>query len=121
MALMLVCAVLLLEVQDDRTVALWFLPDRPFPDVCPSRRFLDVECPGCGLTRSLVYLSRGELISSVRMHRLGWLVAAVVLLQVPYRIVRMRSRTDTDVRIPAYLCRGVVVVLLINWAWERLR
>ncbi len=30
------------------------------PVLCPSKRFLDLECPGCGLTRATQHFLHGE-------------------------------------------------------------
>ncbi|MBK8091839.1 MAG: DUF2752 domain-containing protein [Verrucomicrobiaceae bacterium] len=35
---------------------------------CPVARFLDLPCPGCGLTRSLTALMRGHLHEMLRLH-----------------------------------------------------
>ncbi|HUO84208.1 MAG TPA: DUF2752 domain-containing protein, partial [Thermoanaerobaculia bacterium] len=44
------------------------LPDRT---LCLSRRVFDLECPGCGITRSLVLLGRGQIAASFTMNPLG--------------------------------------------------
>ncbi len=43
---------------------------------CPSRRFLDLPCPGCGMTRALLALARGEWALAMTMHPLAPAVAA---------------------------------------------
>ena len=59
------------------------------PCACPARRF-GVSCPGCGLRRSFIYLAHGDWDASWQSHRLGWLLAAMVALQIPYRIHGLR-------------------------------
>jgi len=44
-------------------VILWILPADFFdrgPTICPSKRFLNLECPGCGLTRATQHFLHGE-------------------------------------------------------------
>jgi hypothetical protein len=44
-------------------VILWILPADFFdrgPTICPSKRFLDLECPGCGLTRATQHFLHGD-------------------------------------------------------------
>jgi hypothetical protein len=44
-------------------LVLFFLPADFFdggPVICPSKRFLDLECPGCGLTRATQHFLHGE-------------------------------------------------------------
>ncbi|HZI63513.1 MAG TPA: DUF2752 domain-containing protein [Thermoanaerobaculia bacterium] len=43
---------------------------------CPSRRFLDLPCPGCGMTRALAALAQGEWRAALALHPLAPLVAA---------------------------------------------
>lgn len=38
-----------------------------FPS-CPSYTYLDIYCPGCGNTRSVQHLLKGDIISSVRFN-----------------------------------------------------
>lgn len=53
---------------------VWGLAAVPFFSgfaVCPSARFFRFPCPGCGMTRALDLLARGELASSLAMHPLA--------------------------------------------------
>lgn len=81
---------LLLEVvHSGRSVAVSFWPAAQLPDLCFSRRFFNWECPGCGLTRSVVHLMHGRWHASWSSHRLGWLVFSFIVMQIPYRIWRL--------------------------------
>jgi Protein of unknown function (DUF2752) len=54
-------------------------PARPLPfDVCLLHRLTGLHCLGCGLTRSIVHLMRGELLASLGLHPAGFVVAATV-------------------------------------------
>ena len=44
----------LLEVLPDQRVALRGFTAYPLPELCGSRLAFDIECPGCGLTRSFI-------------------------------------------------------------------
>ena len=59
------------------------LPGIPMPRKCWSRSLFGVKCPGCGLTRSVVYLAHGDWRASLAMHRLGIVMAAAILAQFP--------------------------------------
>ncbi len=66
----------------------------PLPELCFSKRWLKRDCPGCGLTRSVVTVSRGEWRRALHIHPAGPLVFVLALLQIPYRlgnIWRIRS------------------------------
>jgi len=82
----------LLEVHSDQRVAFSLLPECPLPETCPSRSLFHTECPGCGLTRSFVHLAHGDWAASLKVNRVGWLLALAVVLQFPYRLVALRTQ-----------------------------
>ncbi len=76
------------------------------PVMCTWRRILGIECPGCGLTRSFVFLAHGELVEGFRMNALGPPMFLLVASQLVYRPVAMwrewlasrETRTDAKSR-----------------------
>lgn len=59
------------------------------PVLCPFRALTGLPCPGCGLTRSWVYLMHGDIGSSLASNWFGpVLIVAIVILAV----VSVRSR-----------------------------
>jgi len=75
-----------LVVQEREQIAFRFAPETPLPATCLSRSLLGIRCPACGLTRSIVYLTHGQLATSLEMHRLGWVIFFLIVAQVPLRI-----------------------------------
>ncbi|MES1242806.1 MAG: DUF2752 domain-containing protein [Acidobacteriota bacterium] len=63
---------------------VWIPDPDPARALCPSRRFLGIPCPGCGLTRAFAHLAKGEWSAALIAHPLapvlaveafaGWLV-----------------------------------------------
>lgn len=111
---------LFLDVNADGAISLRGLPQFPFPVVCPLRRFFGISCPTCGMTRSIVYLAQGRLADSLAVHRLGWLIFAVILWQIPYRIWCLATR-----RIAPYRPRQIemifaifILLLVLNWLFS---
>jgi len=106
-----------LEVLPNERVAFRGFPEWPLPHSCFSRAALGVPCPGCGLTRSFVYLARGDWQNSWREHRLGWLLAAIVALQFPYRgwVLASGSRAALSPHFATGLAIIVAALLVINW------
>lgn len=90
------------------------------PVLCGSRALFDVECPGCGLTRSFVALADGNWASSFEYHRVGWLMFLAVLLQVPYRAYRLwQLRAEVlEPQWPRYFGYLLIAALIGNWAWN---
>lgn len=113
---------LLMDVPGDgRVVCFRFLPDVPLPDVCMMQRAFGVDCPGCGLTRSIICLTQGRIADSLAMHRLGWLVLALLILQVPYRLWCLLRTTPRFVHRPWFgyaLWGGLAVLFVLNRTWD---
>jgi accessory gene regulator protein AgrB len=40
-------------------------------DICVFKNLTNLPCPGCGLTRSFVYLAHGDITDSIRMNPFG--------------------------------------------------
>jgi hypothetical protein len=70
-------------------LAVWTPPSDPAQSLCLFRHVTHLDCPGCGLTRSISALAHGDLAGSIAAHPLGaaialqaalaWLGAAFVL------------------------------------------
>src|SRR5262249_37084351 len=90
------------------------------PPLCVSRAYLGIKCPGCGLTRSFVYLAHGEFMASLRAHRVGWLLFALIAAQVPYRLWAMRwpPKGRALARFANWVGGVLVVLLMANWVGE---
>ena len=50
--------------------------------LCPFKMLTGFPCPGCGITKSLVYFYEGDLYKSVSYHILGPFVIAFCLLTI---------------------------------------
>ncbi len=48
-----------------------------FHKICPSRLIWGVPCPGCGLTRAMTLVMKGEFAEATRMHPF-WIAVVVV-------------------------------------------
>ena len=110
----------LFQVGTDGRVYVWGLPDYPLPSTCMSYAWFGVKCPGCGLTRSVVQLAHGNWWESCRYHRLGWLMAAAILLQFPYRMLGLWNGGPTFLghRIPTLFGYLIIFLLIGNWLVE---
>lgn len=114
------CGAFALEVVPDGRVAVRGVEAYPLPHTCLSRRFFDRGCPACGLTRSFIHLAHGRWEESVAVHRLGWVLAIGVLVQIPYRIAGLLGENPSPLgkRLPDALGWSVMVLLLANWCYN---
>lgn len=110
-----------LQVRTDQKVEFEIAPNWPAPETCLSRAFWDVSCPGCGLTRSFIYLASGDWRASLNVSRIGWVFALAVVLQVPYRVFMLNwlSQRGLPEPVPVVVNRlfgGMLISVLIgNW------
>ena len=112
----------LLRVLPEERVAFRGLERFPLPPSCALRFWFGVKCPGCGLTRSIVQIRHANPKASLRTHRLGWLMAVVILIQIPYRALAL-SRLDRPILGPrtATVLSSLLIVLLVgNWIVDML-
>ena len=87
------------------------------PPLCLSRSCFGVSCPGCGLTRSFIHLAHADWDASWKCHRLGWLLAAMLVLQVPYRIHGLRHPDNPLLSAGwrIWITRILIALLIGNW------
>ena len=65
------------------------LTDIPMPGLCTFKRMTGLDCPGCGLTRSFISLGHGDVLQAWAYNPAGPLMYAVVLFQIPYRVLQL--------------------------------
>jgi uncharacterized protein DUF2752 len=116
-SLFVLCAAFLLQMSESGTVHVAGL-NFSLPPLCGSRAFFNVDCPACGLTRSFVALAAGDWQSSVRYHRLGWIIALAVIGQIPYRLLALRELRENKMvqrTWPFWLGNLLIAMLIVNW------
>ncbi|MEZ6060368.1 MAG: DUF2752 domain-containing protein [Planctomycetaceae bacterium] len=120
-AIVVLALALVLQVRPDQRVALVFLPNVPLPEICFSRSMIGVVCPACGLTRSFIRLAHGQFTASLRENRIGWLPAAAVLFQIPYRLYMLRQlirrgHPELSRHLSATVVWSLLVAaVIVNW------
>lgn len=83
-----------LQYEPPNTLALPFL-NWPLPDSCWSRRFLNIPCPGCGLTRSVVATLHGQWANAWHLHPVGPVLVTWAILQLVGRLTILFSARKT--------------------------
>ena len=83
---LVVVAVSALLVPDAHGVSLfgWRLPE-----TCLFVRTFDIQCLGCGLTRSFASMADGAVAAAWNFHKVGPVLFVVVIGQIPWRVWRL--------------------------------
>lgn len=84
------------------------------PVICPFRNITGLPCPGCGLTRSWVYLAHGWWRESFLANPFG-LVAVAVVLALVVLAVRARYAGAGPPDLNRLVRRPLVVAVLAAW------
>jgi hypothetical protein len=106
-----------LRIHSDDQVAVIGTSELILPPLCLSRAWFGISCPGCGLTRSFICLASGHWRASWEMHRLGWLLAILVLMQIPYRIHGLcyPHKALLSRRLRNGIAQLLIGLLIVNW------
>jgi len=84
------------------------------PIICPFRRLTGLPCPGCGLTRSWVYLAHGDWGAALAANPFG-LVTVAGAMALLVLVVRARTLGRPAPDINALLLRPWMLTLLGAW------
>lgn len=91
---------------------------------CTVRRFLGVNCPGCGMKSAFIALTHGEIRASVDAHPLGIVVALWFVYQFGRALVAviagrwprpLLTQTQRDILLYAFL-----TALIVQWVVQLL-
>jgi hypothetical protein len=104
-----------LTIRSDGRVAVRGIERIALPQTCLSRTLFGVDCPACGLTRSFIELSRGHWSESLAYHRLGWMMALAVVLQIPYRTACLATARSLHPMATTIFGQMLIAALLIRW------
>jgi hypothetical protein len=77
----------LLEPGSGRQLMLRW-PAMAIPETCSTFVVLGIDCPGCGLTRSFVHLSRGNWQQAWGLNPIGPILYAYIAAQLPLAAMR---------------------------------
>lgn len=114
LATLLLAAVL--EIQGESFVALsgWTLPE-----TCVWRCWLEMNCPGCGMTRAFICLVRGNLAGAWQFNAAALPLFAAVALQIPYRGWQLwrlsHGKEEWTSRWQAIVPLLLVGALIVRW------
>ncbi len=79
---------------------------------CPIKHFLGISCPGCGMTRALTSVLRGDLSTAFYWHPL-WPIAPILVLYFLFEDIIPRRTSRTALAVFAVLFIGVYLYRVI--------
>jgi hypothetical protein len=85
---------------------LWALEDFMFP--CLSKQIFGLECPGCGLQRSVVFLLRGDFIEAFYMYPAIYSIIALLLFLLADSLFKIKYSNIITITL---LVSSVVLIL----------
>lgn len=99
------------------------------PETCQFHRLFGLDCPGCGLTRSFIHISHGELMAAWQLNPLGLVLYTYVALQVPQALLRWLNveyrrgwlsdgRLANWTRMNEWALIGILIGLVIQWMFR---
>ena len=81
---------------------------------CPSRKYLHIQCPGCGLQRSFIALLRGDFRTSFMLYP----ATVPILLLIGFLLLHLKFRYTGG----ALLLRGIYLfcaaIILIQYVYK---
>jgi len=98
-----------------------FLPgtEQAMPELCVSRRIFGLPCPGCGLTRSFISISQGQLSRAWRFNPVSFLLYPFIFIQIPWNAMQywLIRKRGYGVQLPYvhFLPIAIAVILLLRW------
>ena len=95
--------------------------------VCLIKNITNIPCPSCGTTRSIISLTRGDLIEALNFNPIGYLITVIMLITPLWIILDVIKKTKTlfdfYLKIETYLKMPkisipLILLVLINWIWN---
>jgi hypothetical protein len=81
---------------------------------CPSKKFLHIDCPGCGLQRSFIYLLRGDFGNSWSLYP----ATVPLILLIGFTLVHLKMKFRYGGEIIKYLQIAIGIIILSFYVYK---
>ncbi|MBO9674557.1 MAG: DUF2752 domain-containing protein [Sphingobacteriaceae bacterium] len=81
---------------------------------CPFKANFGIDCPGCGLQRSVLALLKGDLITSFKLYP----ATIPLIFMVLFTIVHLKLDFKFGAQLIKIVFAGIVVIILINYIYK---
>lgn len=82
--------------------------------LCPFKMLTGFPCPGCGITKSLMFLYAGELLNSLKFHLFGPLVWLISLFVFCWKALELVTQKAYPVRLFYHPRLGYILAVLLG-------
>lgn len=81
---------------------------------CPVKATFGIDCPGCGLQRSVLALLRGDLLTSFKLYP----ATIPLIFIVVFTLLHLKLEFEHGARLIKIVYAGVAVIILINYIYK---
>lgn len=81
---------------------------------CPSKKYLHIDCPGCGLQRGIVALMKGDVAESLSVYP----AALPIVLMFGYLILYLLFRFKKGEIYLRYMFIGCSSIILVHYIYR---
>jgi len=81
---------------------------------CPSKKYLHIECPGCGLQRSFLLLLKGDLQASFIMYPATMPLMALVV----FVCLHLKYQFRNGATVIKYLQLGIAIMIAVFYIYK---
>lgn len=94
---------------------------------CLVKNITKIPCPSCGTTRSIISITKGNLIEALAINPVGYIVAFIMLVCPIWIIIDILSKKNTlfdfykssEIHLKkSKYTLVLVLILMINWIWN---
>jgi Protein of unknown function (DUF2752) len=85
------------------------------PALCGFKLLTGWDCPGCGLTRSLIHALHGDFGKSNAMHIWGIPLMLILLFQIPYRLFRYLTPDFSPWKGPIWFKKWISPAIFLSF------
>ena len=83
---------------------------------CPSKKWLHMECPGCGLQRSVIALFRGDIHTSLSLYP----ATIPLLVMLAFTALHLRFDFRHGAVVIKYLYIGTAAIVFLFYIYKLL-
>ena len=81
---------------------------------CPSKKYLHIECPGCGIQRSFIALLKGDFADSISLYPATLPILCLFILLA----LHLKFRFDWGAAAIKYLYAGIAFVIAVFYIYK---